>query len=239
MNPTSESAIGPRDEDLGIQGIGTAHLEFNINSVINTLTLKNALYTSLIMYNIMTTEPLRAKDFSVTIWKNNSALYGPDRMKLTILNTKHQFMMFWEANKKQYTQAVFINIASETFINLWHYYLTHINYSTIHKLPAVTEDVTILSSEATCDLCSMMKATQKVLHRPMTRVKKPQELIHTDLVSSVVTTLTDECYYILFKNDYSGVVKVYDLKLKNQIYEKYIEYKALMKNLLKSTIKHL
>ena len=67
MNPTSESAIGSRDEDLNIQGIGTVYLEFNINDVINTLTFKNALYTSLIMYNIITIKPLKVKDFSVAI----------------------------------------------------------------------------------------------------------------------------------------------------------------------------
>ena len=85
----------------------------------------------------------------------------------------------------------------------------------------------------------MVKATQKVLCRPMTRAKEPLKLIHTDLVGSVATTLTDEHYYILFKDDYSSVVKVYGLKLKDQAYEKYIEYKALVENHLKSTIKCL
>ena len=239
INSTSKSVIGPRGEDLGIQGIGTVCLEFNVNSVINTLTLKNALYTSLIMYNIMTTKSLKVKDFSVAIQKNNSALYGPDGMKLAILNAKHWFMVFQEVNKKQYTQAVSINIVSETFIDLWHCCLTHVNYFTIYKLSAVTEGVTISGSEAVCNLCSMVKVTQKVLCRPMTRAKEPLELVHTDLVGSVVITLTGECYYILFKNDYSDVIKVYGLKLKNQVYEKYIEYKALVKNHLKLTIKHL
>ena len=67
MNSTSELVIGLKDEDLGIQGIGTVCLEFNVNDVINTLTLKNAFYTSSIMYNIMVTEPLRVKDFSIAI----------------------------------------------------------------------------------------------------------------------------------------------------------------------------
>ena len=67
MKSTNESVIDSRDEDLGIQGIGTVCLEFNVNSVINILTVKNAFYMSLIMYNIIATESLRAKDFSVTI----------------------------------------------------------------------------------------------------------------------------------------------------------------------------
>ena len=67
MNPTSKSVIGPRGEDLNIQGIDTVCLEFNVDDMINTLTLKNTLYTPLIMYNIVATESLRAKDFSVAI----------------------------------------------------------------------------------------------------------------------------------------------------------------------------
>ena len=97
----------------------------------------------------------------------------------------------------------------------------------------------ILGSEAACNLCFMVKVTQKVLCRPMTRAKKSLELVHTDLMSSVVTTLTDECYYILFKNDYNDVIKVYDLKLKDQVYDKYIEYKTLVENHLKLMIKCL
>ena len=187
----------------------------------------------------MTTELLRTKNFSVAIWKNDLALYRPDGMKLTILDAKHWFIVFWEVNKKQYTQAAFINIVSETFIDLWHHCFAHVNYFTICKLPAVTEDVMILGSKAVCDLCSMMKVTQKVLCKPIIRVKEPLELVHTDLVDSVAITLTNEHYYILFKNDYSDVVKVYNLKLKNQAYEKYIEYKTLVKNHLKLTIKCL
>ena len=67
MNPTSKLVIDLKSKDLGIQGIGTVHLKFNVKNVINTLILKNALYMLLIMYNIITTEPLRAKNFSVTI----------------------------------------------------------------------------------------------------------------------------------------------------------------------------
>ena len=67
MNSTSKSAINPKGENLSIQGISTVHLEFNVNNIINTLILKNAFYTLLIMYNIMATESLKAKDFSVTI----------------------------------------------------------------------------------------------------------------------------------------------------------------------------
>ena len=97
----------------------------------------------------------------------------------------------------------------------------------------------ISDSETVCDSCSMVKATQKISHKSMIKVKKSLKLIHIDLMGFVTIILTDEHYYILFKNDYSGVIKMYNLKSKNQIYEKYIEYKTLVKNHLKLTIKHL
>ena len=85
----------------------------------------------------------------------------------------------------------------------------------------------------------MMKVTQKVLCRLIIRVKEFLELVHTDLVNPVMTTLINEHYYILFKNDYNNVIKMYNLKSKDQIYEKYIKYKVLIKNYLKLTIKCL
>ena len=97
----------------------------------------------------------------------------------------------------------------------------------------------ILNSEAVCNSCSMVKATQKVSYKFIIRIKKPLKLIYINLMGSVVITLIDECYYILFKNNYNSVIKVYNLKLKNQVYEKYIKYKTLIENYLKLTIKHL
>ena len=59
--------IGFKGEDLSIQDINTVYLKFNINNEINTLILKNALYTLSIIYNIVIIKPLRIKDFSVII----------------------------------------------------------------------------------------------------------------------------------------------------------------------------
>ena len=43
----------------------------------------------------------------------------------------------------------------------------------------------------------------------------------------------------MFKNDYNEILRVFNLKSKDQIYEWYIKYKTLIENHLESTIKHL
>ena len=67
MKSISESVIDFRNKNLNIQNINTVHLEFNVNNIINILTFKNALYTSLIIYNIMIIKPLKIKNFSIII----------------------------------------------------------------------------------------------------------------------------------------------------------------------------
>ena len=92
-------AVSSRGEDLNIQKISTVCLQFNVNEVINILILYNTLYTLLIIFNIISTEPLKNKNFMIIIQKKDSVLYRSDETKLTILNSKHKFMVFQEAEK--------------------------------------------------------------------------------------------------------------------------------------------
>lgn len=96
---TSDVIISSKSEDLNIQKINIVYLQFDVNEVINTLTLHNTFYTLLIMFNIILTEFLKNKDFIIIIWKKNSTLYRFNGMKLAILNLKHKFMIFQEAEK--------------------------------------------------------------------------------------------------------------------------------------------
>ena len=115
------------------------------------------------------------------------------------------------------------------------------NYSIIKKLSTVTEDIIIISLNNIIlyDLCSMTKATQKVLQRFMTKVMKPLKFIHIDLISPITLMMISKWYYIVFKNDYNKIFKIYSLKFKDQIYDWYIKFKTLIKNHLKFIIKCL
>ena len=242
LKSTNNVTVDFRSEDLSIQRIDTVHLQFNVNEVINILTLHNIFYTLLIMFNIIFTEFLKNKDFMIIIWKKNSALYESDETKLIILDSQHKFMIFCKTSKKNTSETANINIISETIsIKLWHHCLTHVNYATVQKLSAVIKDMMIASSDniESCDSCLMMKATQKISWQSMIRITKSLKLIHIDLMKSITSIMNDKQYYILFKNDYSEMLRIFSLKLKDQVYEQYIKYKTLMENHLESMIKCL
>ena len=86
LKSTNNVTVDPRGEDLNIQGIDTVCLQFDVNRVINILILHNILYTSLIMFNIVSIKSLKNKNFMIMIQKKNSAFYESDKTKLAILN---------------------------------------------------------------------------------------------------------------------------------------------------------
>ena len=96
-----------------------------------------------------------------------------------------------------------------------------------------------LNNIESCDSCSMMKAIWKISQQFKIRITKSLKLIHIDLMRFIMSTMNSKWYYILFKNDYNKMFRIFSLKLKDQIYEQYTEYKTLMKNYLESTIKCL
>ena len=67
LKSTNNVTVDFKSEDLSIQEIDTVCLQFNINRVINTLILHNVFYTSLIMFNIVSTESLKNKNFMIMI----------------------------------------------------------------------------------------------------------------------------------------------------------------------------
>ena len=70
----------------------------------------------------------------------------------------------------------------------------------------------------------------------MIKVIKSFKFIHIDLVNFITLIMISKQYYILFKNDYNEILKIYDLKFKDQVYNWYIKFKVLIKNYLKFTI---
>ena len=105
-------------------------------------------------------------------------------------------MIFHKISMKQNTSEMTnVNTASETiFMKLWHCHLTHVNYATVWKLFAVTEDMMIVSlnNVKSCDSCLMTKATWKVLQQSIIRVMKSLKFIHTDLMRSITLIMNDK-----------------------------------------------
>jgi transposase InsO family protein len=125
---------------------------------------------------------------------------------------------------------------------IWHRRLAHIKYK---SLPYVSKVVTCLlelkvDHEGVCKRCTQGKITKN----PFTKSDNKADGI-LDIVNSYVcgpmpsTSLSEYVYYVTFIDDYSCKTWVYFFKLKDEVFEKFKDFKALVENLSEKKIKIL
>ena len=73
-----------------------------------------------------------------------------------------------------------------------------------------------------------------------TRAKEILELVHSDVFGYVlVTSLGGSRYYLSFIDDFSGKTWIYFMKKKLEVFERFLELKALVENQTDKKIKVL
>jgi len=91
-----------------------------------------------------------------------------------------------------------------------------------------------------CKGCAKGKNVRKPFTSSDNKTKGILEMIHSDVCGPMPTTsLNGYVYYITFVDDYSRKTWVYFLKGKEEVFNKFKEYKALVENLSKKKIKIL
>jgi len=72
------------------------------------------------------------------------------------------------------------------------------------------------------------------------RAKKPLELVHSDVCGPMKQKSIDVAlYFVTFIDDYSRFITVYPLKSKDEVFQRFKEWKAEVENQLGETVKVL
>jgi hypothetical protein len=125
---------------------------------------------------------------------------------------------------------------------LWHRRIAHINYK---ALPYVSKVVTGLPElkvdhEGVCKGCAQGKIMKNPFPKSDNKTDGILEIVHSDVCGPIPSTsLSGYVYYVTFIDDYSCKTWVYFLKLKDEVFEKFKEFKALVENLSEKKIKIL
>ena len=126
-------------------------------------------------------------------------------------------------------------------VDLWHGRLGHVNFSYLKKM----KDISLLSNISVsnigkCDICVESKATKKTCNPILKRETKLLNLIHNDL-GDLKQTMTrgGKRFYVTFIDDLSRDTKVYLLRNKDEVGEKFSIYKNEVENQLGKKIKKL
>jgi hypothetical protein len=129
--------------------------------------------------------------------------------------------------------------SNENPCELWHRILSHINYK---SLPYVSKAVTGLpkfkvNHEGVYNGFAQGKNIKNPFLKSDNKSEGVLELIHSYACGPMPSTsITGYVYYVSFIDDYSRKTWVYFLKSKDEVFGKFKEFKALIKNLFERNI---
>jgi hypothetical protein len=125
---------------------------------------------------------------------------------------------------------------------LWHRRYAHINYQELTFLKRMVEEILELQSthEGICKGCALGNNIKKPFPSSNNRSKEILDLIHSDVCGlMLVKSLGGSSYYVIFIDDYSRKTWIYLLNTKDEVFNKFQEFKSEIENLTNKKIKTL
>lgn len=121
---------------------------------------------------------------------------------------------------------------------LWHKRLGHPSFASMKKLICQIGNFEIPSES--CKTCVLAKQVRSSYPVKGNRACDVLELIHTDVNGPLpVASLAGSKYFVTFIDDFSKKVFLYTLKLKSEVFDKFLEFKTLVEKQTGKTIKRL
>jgi hypothetical protein len=129
-----------------------------------------------------------------------------------------------------------------TSLPVWHYRLGHSSFNNVssvikaHNLPISNEN---LNKSEFCDSCQLGKS-KRLPFSASTRISMtPLELVHTDLWTSPIPSISGCRYYIIFVDDFSRYTWLYPLHNKSEAYDSFLKFQTLVETQFSCKIKQL
>ncbi|CAL9242897.1 unnamed protein product, partial [Arabidopsis halleri] len=120
--------------------------------------------------------------------------------------------------------------ASAPFGTLWHRRLGHPGINTLNSL-ATSGFIHLNKTDMTtlCHACQLGKHVRLPFHSSNSRAFKSFDLIHSDLWTSPVSSISGINYYVIFLDDCSHFVWVYHLRRKSDTFSGYLHFAAMVR----------
>ena len=120
---------------------------------------------------------------------------------------------------------------------LWHKRLAHVNYKALPIVSKVVNDLLEIqiNHEGVCKGCAQGKNTTNPFLSSNSEEKGILDVFHSGVCRLMsATSLSGYVYYVSFIDDYSYKTWIYFLKGKDEVFERFKEFKALVENLSKN-----
>ena len=116
---------------------------------------------------------------------------------------------------------------------LWNRRLAHVHYRALPLARKFVEGLAEIQAkhEGVCKGCAKGKNTKKTFPSSESKSKGILEIIHSNVCGQMSSiSLSGYVYYVSFIDDFSRKTWIYFLKNKDEVFNKFKEFKALSEN---------
>jgi len=217
---------------LEAKGRGTVIVKKLVNGEWQNGRLENVLYIPQLQKNLFSLGACTAKGHVVVVRNDGIDIYSRQNKLIAhgIKQENNLYRLAFIVNVKHEANAAIGNT-----LKLWHDRLGHVNNK---YLRAAVENNLVNGvkisemSDFFCESCQYGKQHRLAFKSKNSReMSRPGKFIHTDLCGPMQTpSIGGAKYFILFKDDCTGFRHVYFLRHKDDVFDVFKEYEAMILN---------
>lgn len=231
--------LASQDATADITGKGqvTIMLDANVRgkSKIQEVILKNTLYVPTLSSNLLSISKATESGWTVLFTDKKATITHPEEGIILDAPKGKDGLYYLNPASCKYNNKDKCNLAEDTKIHKWHKCLGHMNEADM-KLALKNETLIGLDFKSDeklgdCEICIQAKI-KRLPSKPndTPRTTKRLEIVHSDVCGPMTQTLGGEKYFITFIDDYTRYSRVYCIKQKSDVLDKFKLYKAEMEN---------
>lgn len=204
------------------------------------ITVKNVLCIPKLSTNLLSVSELIKNGNKVVFESNNCYIRN---MKNDIVATAYLINGVYKLNLK--TTDCMLAAPALASAELWHKRLAHINSGDLNKMKnGIVEGVNFSSPSDTkkenCVTCCEGKQTRLPFSHSEHTSTETLQLVHADVCGPMETkSIGGSRFFLLFVDDYSKMTFIYFLKHKNEVFQRFKDFKAMVENQQNRKIKIL
>ena len=239
---TTFEPMEPRKVYLGDstfhEAVGKGSIDITIKKGCN-ITLNEVLYVPNMTKNLLSVASITKNGFKLEFGRNDCVVTTQSG-KAIARAVKENNLYRLDTNGKLYAN---IAVTRKDDVELWHQRLGHIGINNINKLVNNNMVTGLPISQHKdlpfCDACVQGKLCR--LSFPKAASSRESDLlglIHTDVCGPMKScSFSGARYFLTFTDDMSRMTMVYFLKQKNEVFDKFINYKMLVEKQTGKVIK--
>jgi len=123
---------------------------------------------------------------------------------------------------------------------MWHFRLGHPSLEIVNRvvkdkhLPVSVFD---FHNTAACNSCQLGKSKKQPFHNSTRVSLHPLDLIHSDVWTSPITSISGFKYHVIFIDDFSRFTWIYPLYNKSEVFDSFVKFKLQVENQFSNKIK--